>query len=113
MSLWDRIANLQNIFWHKDGQQIAQPVYNNQGYVNYGLASDIAANIPKYPATYASANQAGQEVINDSSLNPVWNQDVEKKRVATLDFASQVLQSPAKSIGGGAAIGRFLAQQVW
>jgi len=107
MSLWDRIANLQNIFWHKDGQQIAQPVYNNQGYVNYGLASDIAANIPKYPGTYASANQAGQEVINDSSLNPVWNQNVEKKREATLDFAQQVLQSPAKSIGGAAVVGRF------
>jgi hypothetical protein len=107
MSLWDRIAGIQNLFWNKDGSKSPVPIYTKHGYVNYGVARDIAINLPANPASFASANEDGKELLNNSTTNPGWNQAVEKTRQTALNALGAASQNPLTAIGGGAAIGKF------
>ena len=108
MSLWDRIANIQNLFWNKDSSKSPVPIYNSHGYVNYGVAKDIAINLPSKPANFISANEDGKELLNNSATNPGWNQTVEKSRQTALNALGAASQNPLTAIGGGAAVGTVL-----
>lgn len=107
MSLWDRIANIQDLFWKKDGETVAKPVYNSQGYVKYGIASDIAKNLPQNYSSFYSAVQDGKTVVNNPDLNPNWNKKIEQGRQTALSGLGAAVQNPITAIGGGAAVGRF------
>lgn len=109
MSLWDRIANIQNLFWNKDSQQSPVPIYNSHGYVKYGLTKDIAENLPRNSASFISTIEDGKELINNPNTNPTWvGVSVEKARQTTLSGLGAAAQNPIAAIGGGAAVGKFL-----
>jgi hypothetical protein len=105
MSLWDRIAGIQNLFWNKDSNNSPVPIYSRHGYVNYGVARDIAINLPANPASFALATDEGKELLNNSTTNPGWNQSVEKARQTALSGLGAASQNPVTAIGGGAAVG--------
>lgn len=107
MSLWDRIANIQDLFWKKDGETTAKPVYNSQGYVKYGIASDIAKNLPQNYSSFYSSVKDGKDVVNNPNLNPNWNEKIEEGRQTALSGLGAAAQNPLVAIGGGAAVGRF------
>jgi hypothetical protein len=108
MSLWDRIAGIQNLFWNKDSNNSPVPIYTKHGYVNYGVARDIAINLPANPASFALATDEGKELLNNSTTNPGWNQSVEKARQTALSGLGAASQNPVTAIGGGAAVGYVL-----
>ena len=108
MSLWDRIANIQNLFWNKDSSNSPVPIYTRHGYVNYGIAKDIAINLPANPASFISANESGKELLNNSTTNPFYNQSVEKTRQTALNALGAGVQNPLTAVGGGAALGAVL-----
>jgi len=108
MSLWDRIANVQNLFWNRSNINSPVKIFNSHGYVNYGVAKDIAINLPANPASFISANEDGKELLNNSTTNPGWNQTVEKTRQTTLNALGAASQNPLTAIGGGAAVGSVL-----
>lgn len=108
MSLWDRIANIQNLFWNKDSSKSPVPIYNSHGYVNYGIAKDVAANLPANSASFIAANEDGRELLNNGTTNPGWNIAVEKARQTGLNALGAASQNPLTAVGGGAAVGKFL-----
>ena len=108
MSLWDRIAGIQNLFWNKDSNNSPVPIYSRHGYVNYGVARDIAINLPANPASFALATDEGKELLNNSTTNPGWNQSIEKARKTALSGLGAASQNPVTAIGGGAAVGSVL-----
>ena len=107
MSLWDRIAGIQNLFWNRGSSNSPVPIFNSHGYINYGVAKDIAINLPANPASFVSASEDGKELLNNSTTNPGWNQAVEKTRQTALNALGAASQNPLTAIGGGAAIGKF------
>lgn len=107
MSLWDRMANLQDLFWKKDGATQAEPIYNSQGYVKYGIAQDISKNLPAGYSTFYVGVQDGKETLNNPSVNPNLNTKIEQGRQTAISGIGAAAQNPLLAIGGGAAIGRF------
>lgn len=86
MAVWDVIANIQNIF--KKKPDVAEtPTHNQNGWVKFGVAFDIAKRIPVYPGSFNLAINDAKDALNNAKnniANPKFNDQVEKARVAAI-----------------------------
>jgi hypothetical protein len=108
MSLWDRIANVQNLFWNRSNLNSPVKIFNSHGYINYGVVKDIASNLPTNPASFSAAIDMGKELFDNATTNTFSNETVEKARQTTLNALGAASENPTTAIGGGAAVGKFL-----
>jgi len=105
MSIWDKIANLQDLFWKSENINSEVPVYNKHGYVKYGVAKDIAINLPSRPASFLAATEEGKELMNNAGQNTYFHDAAESARLTTLNALGAASQNPTAAIGIPAAAG--------
>lgn len=108
MIIWDKIANIQKLFWNKNGEANAAPVFSRYGYVKHGVALDIAKNLPKNSASFQSAAQSGKEILSSTEPTPLFNDYVETARQKGISGLSAAATNPVAAIGGGAALGTIV-----
>ena len=106
MSIWDKQANLQGLYQSNNGRQVAAPLYDSNGYVNYGVAHDIAENLNNNVYSFSRAVEDGKNIINDPNQSPLFNDKVEKARQSAISALGAASQSPAAAIALGATLGK-------
>ena len=93
MAVWDTIANIQNIF-KKKPDVTDTPTHNQNGWVKFGVALDIAKKIPVYPGSINFIINDAKDALNNAKNNiagPRFNDQIEKTRVAALTGVSENL----------------------
>ena len=68
MAVWDTIANIQNIF-KKKPDVTDTPTHNQNGWVKFGVALDIAKKIPVYPGSFSFIVNDAKDALNNAKNN--------------------------------------------
>ena len=86
MIIWDKIANIQNIF--KKKPDVAEtPTHTQNGWTKFGIAFDIAQRIPVHAGSINLIINDGKEALinaKNNIANSRYNENVEKARVAAI-----------------------------
>ena len=91
MIIWDKIANIQNIF--KKKPDVAEtPTHTQNGWTKFGIAFDIAQRIPVHAGSINLIINDGKEALinaKNNIANSRYNENVEKARVAAITGISE------------------------
>jgi len=86
MVIWDKIANIQNVF--KKKPDVAEtPTHTQSGWTKFGIALDIAKMLPVRPGAVNLIINEGKEALTNAKNNIAgsrYNEQVEKARVAAI-----------------------------
>jgi hypothetical protein len=86
MVIWDKIANIQNVF--KKKPDVAEtPTHTQSGWTKFGIALDIAKMLPVRPGAVNLIINEGKEALTNARNNIAgsrYNEQVEKARVAAI-----------------------------
>jgi hypothetical protein len=114
MVIWDKIANIQNVF--KKKPDVAEtPTHTQSGWTKFGIALDIAKMLPVRPGAVNLIINEGKDALNNAKNNIAgsrYNEEIEKARVAAITGIGENLGTtqgfktlPATGAALGAATG--------